>query len=107
MRRRALALVLGTLLPTIGLFGAASAPAQTAFPSKPVMIKLAFPAGGSADASVRAAQAVIQRSLSQTVVIENLPGANGSLAVMAVLLLSAAGRFIHGQNISVDGGMTA
>ena len=26
---------------------------------------------------------------------------------LAVLLLSAAGRFIHGQNISVDGGMTA
>jgi tripartite-type tricarboxylate transporter receptor subunit TctC len=85
MRQRALALVLGTFLPTIGIFGGTSAQAQTAFPSRPVVIKLAFPAGGSADASVRAAQVVIQRSLSQTVVIENLPGANGSLAAMNVL----------------------
>ena len=31
----------------------------------------------------------------------------GDVAGLALLLASSAGRFIHGQNISVDGGMTA
>jgi tripartite-type tricarboxylate transporter receptor subunit TctC len=53
---------------------------QTPYPSKLITIKVAFPAGGPADVSVRAATVVLQRSLGQTLISDNMPGANGSIA---------------------------
>jgi tripartite-type tricarboxylate transporter receptor subunit TctC len=53
---------------------------QTPYPGKLITIKVAFPAGGPADVSVRAAAVVLQRNLGQTLVADNMPGANGSIA---------------------------
>lgn len=55
------------------------------YPAKPIVIKTAFPAGGPADASFRAASEVLQRSLGQPLISDYLPGASGSLAAMNVL----------------------
>ncbi|HEX7791075.1 MAG TPA: tripartite tricarboxylate transporter substrate binding protein [Afipia sp.] len=55
------------------------------YPVKPITIKVAFPAGGPADAAIRAANVVLQRSLGQPLVSENVPGATGSISAMAVL----------------------
>ena len=63
------------------------APAVTAqpYPTKAIVIKVAYPAGFGVDASVRPSVPVLQRALAQTLVIENMPGANGSIAAMNVL----------------------
>jgi tripartite-type tricarboxylate transporter receptor subunit TctC len=59
--------------------------AESRYPNKPIMIKVAFPAGGPADSSIRAASVVMQRNLGQSVVADNLPGASGSICTMNVL----------------------
>jgi tripartite-type tricarboxylate transporter receptor subunit TctC len=75
---------------------AALAAAAEPYPTKPIFIKTAFPAGGPADASIRAASVVLQRALGQPLISENLPGANGSLAAMNVLKASADGYTLLG-----------
>lgn len=78
------------------LLGASPAAMAQAFPAKPIIIKVAFPAGGPADASIRAASIVLQRNLGQNVVSDNLPGVNGSLGAINVLKASADGYTLLG-----------
>lgn len=66
------------------------------YPAKPITIKVAFPAGGPADASIRAANVVLQRNLGQPLVSENVPGATGSISAMAVLKANADGYTLLG-----------
>jgi len=70
--------------------------AEASYPNKPVVIKVAFPAGGPADASIRAASVVLQRDLGQNVIADNLPGANGSICAMNVLRSGSDGYSLLG-----------
>ncbi len=65
---------------------AALAPAwaQDAYPSKPIHIVVPYPAGGTTDQLARALQQPLQELLGQTVIIDNTPGAGGSLGTDAV-----------------------
>ena len=56
--------------------------AQT-FPAKSISIYVAFPAGGPTDQFFRALAEAASRSLGQSVIIENKPGAGGTLAPIA------------------------
>jgi tripartite-type tricarboxylate transporter receptor subunit TctC len=56
-----------------------------AWPARPVIVKVAYPAGGPADVAARKLQPGLTSSLGQPVVIENLPGAGGSIATRNVL----------------------
>jgi len=58
----------------------AAAQAQT-FPSRPLTLVVPFPPGGSTDAAARIMAERMRSSLGQPVVIENVGGAGGSLAV--------------------------
>ena len=61
--------------------GVAGAQAQS-FPSKPVTIIVPFAAGGPTDAMARALSERMRQALGgQTIVIENVTGAAGSIAV--------------------------
>jgi tripartite-type tricarboxylate transporter receptor subunit TctC len=60
---------------------AAPASAGT-FPAEPVTLVVPWPAGGTTDIAVRALAAATARYLGQAIVIENRPGAGGTLAPM-------------------------
>lgn len=55
------------------------------WPSKPVTLIVPFPAGGSNDVAARVVGESVRKRLGQTVVVDNKPGANGSLGVDAVM----------------------
>ena len=62
------------------LFGiAGTAPAQTAYPQKPVQVIVGFSAGGSVDVMARTLINVISAQLGQSFVIVNRDGASGSI----------------------------
>src|SRR5947207_12444365 len=57
-----------------------SAALAQSFPSKPIKIIIPFVAGGSSDIVGRALGSKFQELLGQPAVVENKPGANGSIA---------------------------
>lgn len=73
-------------LPLIGT----SAWAQ-AWPAKPIKIVCSVPAGGITDLFARAYGEYLSKQLGQPVVVENKPGAGGSLAALAVKASPADG----------------
>ena len=79
----------------LGLVAAAALCATTTFaqgfPAKPIKIVVPQPAGSGPDTLARTLGDVLARSLGQNVVVENRPGANGSLAASYVLAQPADG----------------
>src|SRR5437879_4832973 len=67
-------------LPFLILAGVAGAEAQT-YPSRPITLVGPFPPGGSTDAAARVMAERMREPLGQPVVIENIGGAGGSIAV--------------------------
>lgn len=61
-----------------------SASAQQAWPSGTIRLLVPFPPGGSTDAMARLAQPGLERALGVPVIIENRPGAAGSVGAGAV-----------------------
>ncbi len=55
-----------------------------AFPSKPIRLLVAFPAGGPTDITMRVLADQAGRVLGQSVVVENKPGAGGTLPAQAL-----------------------
>src|SRR5262245_42899972 len=72
------------VLAFAALLGAAAAPAQAPFPSRPIRVLVTIPPGGAPDISARLIALTLQETLGWSVVIENRPGANGNIAADAV-----------------------
>jgi len=62
-----------------------AAPAAAQYPARPVRLVLSTPAGGPSDTAARALAQSLAKSLGQPVIVENKPGANGAIAVQAVM----------------------
>ena len=83
----------------VGAASSASAVAET-WPSKPITWVVPFAPGGSTDVVARTVGQQISAALQQPVVIDNRPGAGGSIAVGAVAKAPADGYTLIGGTIS-------
>ncbi|PUE44836.1 tripartite tricarboxylate transporter substrate binding protein [Limnohabitans sp. 2KL-51] len=81
-------------LSSLALLGAAGAPAQTAYPSQPIKFIVPYPAGGATDVLARMVAQKMQDSWQQTVVVENKPGAGGTIGNNLVAKAPADGHTV-------------
>ena len=99
---------LRSLIAAIALvaFGATTAPAQDAYPSKPVHLFVPFPPGGAVDIVARTLGDELAKRWGQSVVVENRPGAGGVIAEQALaqsppdgytLIVVATGHALNGH----------
>lgn len=74
--------------PLLSLVVAAALPlsswAQSAWPDKPVTVVVPFGAGGGVDAAARIVMPKLAERLGQQVIIENVPGASGTIGTQRV-----------------------
>lgn len=66
-------------------------PALAGYPERPIRLIVPFPAGGASDTAARSLGQVMAKSIGQPVLIENRPGAGGSIAAQAVMNAPADG----------------
>ena len=64
--------------------GAGAAQAADSWPSRPVRIVVAFPAGTPGDTVARLIQPALQKAFQQPVVVDNKPGAGGNIGMQEV-----------------------
>ncbi len=86
-----------TLLQLLGLTGALAAPAGAgaqAYPQGPIRVIVPFPAGSGTDVNARLIGERLAQALGQPVVIENKPGADGSIAAEAAAKARADGHTV-------------
>lgn len=84
-----------TLLASVFVLAAAPAFAQApAWPAKPVKIIVNFPAGGPLDLIARSVGDAMQKATGQTFVVENKPGAAGTIGADAVARSAGDGETI-------------
>jgi tripartite-type tricarboxylate transporter receptor subunit TctC len=90
------------VLAAVALLAAFAAHAQN-WPEKPVTVVVPFPAGGSTDTVARAVVQQMATKLGQTFVVENRPGATGTIGAAQVkraapdgytLMVSSLGTFV-------------
>ena len=70
---------------SLALVGLPSASWSQAYPSKPVKFVVPFPAGSATDQAARLMAQQLQSLLGQSFVVDNKPGAGGSIAAMDVI----------------------
>jgi tripartite-type tricarboxylate transporter receptor subunit TctC len=68
------------LVPALSAVGGYQAVAQDAWPSRPIRIMVGFGAGGGTDVATRIVAEPLGEVLGQRVIVENKPGAGGTIA---------------------------
>jgi tripartite-type tricarboxylate transporter receptor subunit TctC len=93
-------------LGTAALAAASTTARAQAFPSKPIRIVVAYPAGGPTDGIARIVAQDLSATIGQNVIVENVGGASGSLGTRQVAKADPDGHTItfgnnqtHGNNM--------
>lgn len=86
-RRHLLQTAAALALPVLG----SQAHAQAGFPARPIKLVIAFPAGGPTDITMRSLADNASRILGQPVIVENKPGAGGTLPAQQLQTTQADG----------------
>lgn len=81
-------------LVAIGLARPAAAQ-PTAYPNRTITLVVPFPPGAATDASARILAPLLARELGQQVIVENVSGASGSIAVRRSLAARPDGHSLH------------
>jgi tripartite-type tricarboxylate transporter receptor subunit TctC len=97
------ALAAAFLAACLLITGAASA---QNYPNRPITMLVPFPPGGATDAIARIIQDVMQKSLGQTIVIENVGGAGGMIAAAKAARATPDGYTIMIHQTALAAGMT-
>jgi len=93
--------LLGAILLACGLDLAAGAQIASNYPSRPIIIVVPFPPGGTADLLPRIVADKLRTILGQTVVIENRPGASGNVGAEQVFRAAPDGyTFVNAPQLS-------
>src|SRR2546421_13081506 len=71
---------LSSILAAAAMCSIATLAAAQAYPSRPVTVTVPFAAGGPTDTIARIMAERMSRALGQTVVVENVTGAGGTIA---------------------------
>jgi tripartite-type tricarboxylate transporter receptor subunit TctC len=87
-RRRLLQSAAALSVPALGSYAHAQ---PAAFPSRPIKLLVAFPAGGPTDITMRQLADNASKILGQPVIIENKPGAGGTLPAQQLQSSAADG----------------
>jgi tripartite-type tricarboxylate transporter receptor subunit TctC len=94
------------LIAAVALASLLAAPAHAqSYPSKPIKLVVGFPAGGATDTTARLIAQRMQASLGQTIVVENVAGAGGSIAAKQVVAQPADGYTLMMTTTSAFGTM--
>jgi tripartite-type tricarboxylate transporter receptor subunit TctC len=93
-RRRALTLALGTGATLAAGRSALAQPAVGALPDRSIRIIVPYAAGGITDVISRGTAIGLQQALGQAVVVENRPGANGTVGTLVAARAPADGTTI-------------
>jgi len=98
--------VLRFVLAATAMFAALAVQAADAWPTKPIRIVIPFSSGGIQDTLARSLSSDLAAALGQPVIVENRPGAGGTIAASFVaksapdgytLILAAASHSINGS----------
>lgn len=65
--------------------------AESVFPSRPIRLIVAFTPGGGADLTARSVAQKMSEGFGQPIVVENRPGANGTLGAIALMAAAPDG----------------
>lgn len=82
---------------TAPFFAAAEAVAED-FPERPVQLVVSYGAGGGTDRQARLMATYMEKALGSPVVVQNMPGAGGQVALTALLREAADGYMIVATN---------
>ncbi len=93
---------IASCIVAFGAFGSTQALAQPApFPTKPIRMVMPFPAGGPTDTLARRVAQSLSDSLGQPVVVDNKPGASGTIGSAEVARAPADGYTLLFSNSDV------
>lgn len=92
-----------TLTTAVFFATATTAMAQADFPNRPIKIVVPLPAGGAADVGVRAMAIELEKTLKQSVVVDNKPGGLFMVGMQSVLGAPADGYTVLHLNLGMVG----
>src|SRR6188508_1106563 len=78
---RSLLLVLAAVFPAVGLAQPKAAAGPGGYPTKPIRVLVGSPAGSGSDVMMRAVAQKMTERLGQSVIVDNRPGATGSISL--------------------------